>query len=242
MSANEKKIGYIECPHILVVDDDERICELVSRYLIKHDFVVLCANRAEHARALLEHYSFDALIVDVMMPGETGVEFTHYLRGQEHLKTVPVIMLTALGEVDDRIKGFEAGVDDYLPKPFEARELLMRLEAILRRTRVEAKRSTDAYIGAYLFVEDAFALRSEDDVIKLTEMETRLLKALVESGGEPLSREELSAICELEGGERAIDVQVTRLRRKIEPDTKMPRYLQTVRGKGYMLRVGQRDV
>lgn len=236
MTQNEKKIVYSSLPHILVVDDDERICDLVSRYLIKHNFVVMCANSASEAKTTLAHFSFDALIVDVMMPGESGLEFTQSIKNEKPLQQIPIIMLTALGEVDDRIAGFEAGVDDYLPKPFEARELLMRLEAILRRTRVEENTERVVRIGALVFDADGMALHGEEEVIKLTEMETRLLSALIEHDGEVVSRESLGEICDLEGGERAIDVQVTRLRRKIEPDSKMPRYLQTVRGKGYLLR------
>lgn len=229
-------------PHVLVVDDDRRIRELVSRYLEEHDFVVLTAANASEARTLLEHFAFDILVVDVMMPGETGLELTRALRGQEIYAGMPLLLLTALGESGDRIEGLEAGADDYLPKPFEPQELVLRLKAILRRAAVFRQTEEVALksfkVGRWRFDPDRDELRDGDERIMLTTVEANLLKALAARPGEVLSREELAAQCGMDdAGERTIDVQVTRLRRKIEEDTRAPLYLRTVRGKGYMLRV-----
>jgi two-component system phosphate regulon response regulator OmpR len=221
-------------PHILVVDDDKRICTLVSRYLKEHGFIVMSAESAAAARQMIEHFAFDALIVDVMMPGETGLEFTQFV--QERFR-MPVLLLTALGEAKDRITGFEAGADDYLPKPFEPRELVLRLNAILRRTVKKTEMSGGFKVGRWVFEHGYEELRDGDQVVKLTSVETKLLKALAARGGAAMTREELAKACGVDAGERTIDVQVTRLRRKIEEDTKTPRILQTVRGKGYLLRV-----
>ncbi len=220
-------------PHILVIDDDSRIRELVSRYLKENGFVVVTARDAADARAVMKGFEFDALVVDVMMPGETGLEFTKALRRE---RDIPVLLLTALGEVDDRVNGFDAGADDYLPKPFEPRELVARLNAILRRV-VKKQEGRPVKIGNWRFDPAHDELTDGDTVLRLTAVEANLLRALAGSPGEVMSREKLAAICGVDaGGERTIDVQVTRLRRKIEEDTKAPRYLQTVRGKGYLLR------
>lgn len=219
-------------PHILVVDDDERIRELVSRYLWENGFVVMAAEDAPSARQMLERFAFDALVVDVMMPGETGLEFTKTLEVD-----VPVLLLTALGEAEDRISGLEAGADDYLSKPFEPRELVLRLNAILRRTAKPQETLQPFKIGRWRFDPDVNELSDNGEVLKLTEMEKSLIRALASHAGAPVSREDLAEVCGIDAGERTIDVQVTRLRRKIEEDTRNPRYLQTVRGKGYMLRV-----
>lgn len=235
--ATKKTENYADRPHVLVVDDDTRICELVSRYLGEQGFVVLSAAGADEARKLLARFEFDALVVDVMMPGETGLEFTKNLREDGEFANLPVLLLTALGEVDDRITGLEAGADDYLVKPFEPRELVLRLNAILRRTVKPKDVGEQAYqIGDWRFDPARDVLEDGDEVVKLTTMEANLIKALGARSGEVLSRDELAELCGAEAGERTIDVQVTRLRRKIEADTKAPRYLQTVRGKGYLLR------
>ncbi len=225
--------------HILVIDDDKRICELVSRYLRDHDYVVLSAGNADKAHEKIENFEFDALIVDVMMPGQTGLEFTQAIRSKGN-KT-PILLLTALGEVEDRISGFEAGADDYLPKPFEPKEMVLRLESILRRTRQNTKEHKGYQIGKWYFDPCYDELRNtkEDSEIKLTSVEANLLRALAESAGQPVSRDDLAERCDIDAGERTIDVQVTRLRRKIEQNTKIPKYLQTVRGKGYLLRAEQ---
>ncbi len=223
--------------HILVVDDDKRICELVSRFLREHDYVVLSAGNANEALETMQSYEFDALIVDVMMPGKTGLEFTQELRAQGN--KIPILLLTALGEVEDRISGFEVGADDYLPKPFEPKEMVLRLESILRRTRQETKENSGYQVGVWYFdprYDELNDTTQEGQEVRLTSVEANLLRALAESVGQPVSRDDLAQRCGLDAGERTIDVQVTRLRRKIESNTKMPKYLQTVRGKGYLLR------
>ena len=226
--------SYERAPHVLVVDDDRRIRDLLSRYLGEHGFVVLSACDAAEAAALLKSYEFDVLVVDVMMPGQTGLEFTQEFRKNHQ---VPVVLLTALGETEDRISGLEAGADDYLPKPFEPKELVLRLNAILKRTAKKVSPVRPFRIGPWVFDPDLEQLSGNHDTIKLTTAETVLLKALGSSNGEVLSREELARRCGVDAGERTIDVQVMRLRRKIEEDTKNPRYLQTLRGKGYVLRI-----
>lgn len=223
-------------PHILVVDDDRRICDLVSRYLQEHKFVVIGAKSASDAKKQLELFDFDALVLDVMMPGQTGVEFTEELRASGN--DIPILLLTALGEPEDRISGFESGADDYLPKPFEPMELVLRLKSILRRTKTDTVKHTMFNIGCWFFdhSHDELIDNATDEVVRLTSVEANLLRALTNSMGEVVRREDLAKRCNLDAGERAIDVQVTRLRRKIEENTKSPRYLQTVRGQGYLLR------
>lgn len=221
-------------PHILVVDDDQRIRELVSRYLWDNDFVAMEASDAAKAREMLENFEFDALVLDVMMPGETGVELTQSIRDDIG---IPVILLTALGEIEDRITGLEAGADDYLPKPFEPRELVARLNAILRRTAKTQETLQPFKVGRWRFDPDLNELSDGDEVTSLTSVEATLIRALAAHAGDVVSRDDLAKLCGVDAGERTIDVQVTRLRRKIEEDTKNPRHLQTVRGKGYLLRI-----
>lgn len=223
-----------ELPHILVVDDDHRIASLVCRYLEDHKYIAVRAYSAEEARTLLKSMQFDALVLDVMMPGESGVEFAQFLQGQND--PPPVLMLSALGEFEDRMKGFEAGVDDYLAKPFEPKELLMRLNVILKRTR-QKHGVSQIRVGRWVYDKNTHRLNDGQNEVSLTTMEANLLSALSQSSGEVISREDLARTCDLDAGERTIDVQVTRLRRKLEEDTKNPRVLQTVRGKGYLLRV-----
>ncbi len=222
-------------PHILVVDDDDRIRDLVARYLTESGFVVATTANAAEAREAVAVFSFDALVVDVMMPGETGLELTRDLRTRSD---IPVLLLTALTEVDDRISGFETGADDYLPKPFEPRELVLRLQAILRRKPRLHAVDIPVRIGEWIFDPDENMLDNGSDTHRLTAAEAMLIRALIRHAGQAISREDLVKECEMEDiGERTIDVQVTRLRRKLGDDAKMPRYLQTVRGKGYLLRV-----
>lgn len=229
-----------ELRHILVVDDDNRLRELLRSYLSRNGFAVTSAEDAGSARRQLESMEFDLIVLDVMMPGETGLEFARSLR--EERSEIPILMLTAMGEAADRIGGLEAGADDYLPKPFEPRELLLRIQTILRRVATPAPASQTApsrvRLGAYVFDRERTILQKEadGDIVKLTTAEASLLSVLSETPGEILSREALTERCMIAGGDRAIDVQVTRLRRKIEPDPKTPRYLQTVRGRGYVLR------
>lgn len=223
-----------EKPHILVVDDDDRIRQLLSRYLRDNGFIVATAKDAFHATDVMKLALFDALIVDVMMPGQTGFEFTKGLRASSD---IPVLLLTALEETSDKITGLEAGADDYLAKPFEPKELLLRLKAILRRRDKIPQTITTFRLGKWTYDPDLNELRSETESQRLTSVEANLLENLARHAGKILSREELARLCGLDGNDRTIDVQVTRLRRKIEDDSKIPRYLQTIRGQGYMLRV-----
>jgi len=241
-----------DLPHILVVDDDQRLRELLRKYLSENGYVVLTAEDAKDARAKLALLAFDLIVLDLMMPGESGLEFAADYRKRSD---VPILMLTAMGETEDRIRGLEAGADDYLTKPFEPRELLLRVNAILKRTpRADEGGSTTREItmGVAHFDVERGTLSINGKPLRLTSQEVQLLKVLAERPGQTLSREELmertggaqsgsgpagagQAGAGYAGGGRAVDVQVTRLRRKIEPDPKLPRYLQTVRGKGYVL-------
>ncbi len=225
-------------PHLLIVDDDERIRALLTKFLLKQGFLVSKARDAVQARALLSGLEFDLLILDVMMPGENGIALTRSLR--ETLMT-PIILLTAKAESNDRIEGLEAGADDYLPKPFEPKELVLRINAILRRM----PSSKDAVLGPTMIQMGEIhfdAGRSElfhgDSFIRLTATEVQLMKIFCAHLNEPITRTRLVQELgrdESQAQERAVDVQITRLRRKIEADPKQPRYLQTVRGEGYML-------
>lgn len=228
---------HAEKPHILVIDDDERIRTLVSKYLWKHDFIASIAPNANEAKKIIQNFQFDALVVDIMMPEISGLEFTKTLR--EEGNTIPLILLTALGEVDDRIIGFESGADDYLPKPFEPQELVLRLKALLRRAPSKRKLGEPHKIGVWEFSPENAQLVNTDsvhEIVKLTDLDVRLLTALLKHENEPVSREDLARYCDMDGSERAIDVQVTRLRKKLEEDTSNPKYLRTIRGKGYILR------
>lgn len=223
-----------EQPHVLVVDDDRRLRDLLRRFLADNGFRVTVAGDAREARATVGSFAFDAIVLDVMMPGESGLHLAGDLR--KRIET-PILMLTAMGESEDRIAGFEHGADDYLVKPFEPRELVLRLRALLRRAArpVPANGGDELKLGAFRFRLDRLELFRGEERVKLTETEARLLGALARKAGAPMSREELAAETGAEGGERAIDVQVTRLRRKLEDDPRGPRYLQTARGKGYLL-------
>jgi two-component system phosphate regulon response regulator OmpR len=221
-----------EIPHLLVVDDDTRLRELLRRYLSEHGFRVTTAETAAAARARLASMEFDLIVLDLMMPGENGLDFASRLRRDS---TVPILMLTAMGEPEDRILGLERGADDYLPKPFEPRELLARIRTVLRRAPQPAIPPLPRVVrfGDCMFDLDRQLLTRAGVPIRLTSTEAALLRALAMSQGRPLSRESLSDGAP--GQSRTVDVQVTRLRRKIEEDPKFPRYLQTVRGKGYVL-------
>lgn len=230
-------MGALAKPHILVVDDDDRIRSLLTRYLTQQGYWVSAAGDAQAARTQMNMLKFDMAILDVMMPGESGLDLARFIR---KTREMPVLMLTAMGETSDRIAGFEAGVDDYLPKPFEPRELLMRIAAILRRaapvqTPVTAARLA---IGPWIFDIAARCLYdSAGQAVALTGNEVSLLSVLAEKPGLPVRREALAASLGLSGGsDRTIDVQVTRLRRKLGDDPKLPMMVQTVRGQGYLLR------
>lgn len=219
--------------HILVVDDDLRLRKLLQRYLQENGFLVSSAKDAESARMFLNYYTFDLLIVDVMMPNETGIEFLQKLRVDND---VPAIVLTAMGETEDRITGLEAGADDYLPKPFEPKELILRIKNILKRIPQKDEGKKTLLLGDFIFDLDKKELNSKfGGIIHITPVEQSILSVLGAKVGKIFTREKLAEILGAEQGLRSIDVQITRLRKKIEKDSKNPRYLQTVRGKGYML-------
>lgn len=222
--------------HLLVVDDDERIRALLGRYLVRNGFLVTAARDAAHARRLLAGLDFDLVVVDVMMPGEDGVSLTRWLRDA---RGTPVLLLTAKAGIDDRIEGLEAGADDYLAKPFEPRELLLRIAAILRRAPEPPADAGPTLLGLGPVRYDAAKgeMWREGRPVRLTGTEAELMRVFARHPGEALSRADLTRALGREGEaqERAVDVQITRLRRKIEDDPRRPRYLQTVRGAGYML-------
>ncbi|MCX7369742.1 MAG: response regulator [Alphaproteobacteria bacterium] len=232
--------GQEDPAHILVVDDDARLRALLQRFLTEQGFRVSTAENAATARAALADMAFDLLVLDVMMPGESGLELTAALRaeGQE----VPILMLTARGAPDDRIAGLEQGVDDYLAKPFDPRELALRIRTILRRATpapTAPQSLVPMQIGNRWFDIERAELRGPDGIIRLTGGEAALMQALARRAGEILSREDIGeALGTPDAGERAIDVQVTRLRRKVEPDPREPRFIQTIRHRGYVLRPG----
>lgn len=222
-----------ETSHILVVDDDTRLRDLLQRFLVEQGFRVTTAQDAARARAHMVAFDFDLLVVDIMMPGESGLELTRALR---QTSDVPVLLLTAMGETEDRIAGLDSGADDYLSKPFEPRELVLRVKAILRRARQQITAPADEIgFGNFRFNLVRQELRSGEEFVRLTAAEASLLKALAQQPGVPVSREALAAENPIIGNARTIDVQMTRLRRKIETNPKYPRYLQTVRGTGYVL-------
>ncbi|MEM6637029.1 MAG: response regulator [Pseudomonadota bacterium] len=224
--------------HLLIVDDDERIRGLLQKFLMRHGFIVSAARDAAHARRLLMGLEFDLMILDVMMPGENGISLTKSLR--EDLAT-PILLLTARGETEDRIAGLEAGADDYLPKPFEPKELLLRINAILRRMPNGADSEEIPkvlHLGAIRYDVTRGEMWQGEEPIRLTATESQLMRIFSSRPGEAVSRTKLVEDLGRDKGqaqERAVDVQITRLRRKIEADPKQPRYLQTVRGAGYML-------
>lgn len=228
--------------HLLIVDDDQRIRGLLQKFLIRNGFWVSAARDAEHARRILSGLEFDLIVLDVMMPGEDGVSFTRALRSEI---STPILLLTAKGETEDRIAGLEAGADDYLTKPFEPKELLLRINAILRRVPqadVEDQKPKVLRLGAIRYDIERGEMWRGEELVRLTATEGQLMRIFSAGPGEVVTRaqlvEDLSRGTGKDGGqaqERAVDVQITRLRRKIEADPKQPRYLQTVRGAGYML-------
>ncbi|MEJ8572207.1 response regulator [Microbaculum marinum] len=219
-------------PHLLVVDDDRRIRTLLSRFLVEHGYRVTTADTAAEARRRLNGLAFDLIVLDVMMPGESGVSFATDLRATSD---VPILMLTARAELEHRIEGLEAGVDDYLAKPFEPRELLLRIASILRRqSRAQPAEQAVAF-GPFTFHLGRGELKYGEEVIRLTERERDLLRTFASQPGETVARLDLAAGAN--GSERAVDVQINRLRRKIETDPGNPVHLQTVRGIGYRLQI-----
>jgi two-component system phosphate regulon response regulator OmpR len=223
-----------DLPHILVVEDDTRLRATLQRFLGDNGFMVSTAGDAREARATLAALSFDLIVMDVMMPGESGLELTAALRRS---MSVPILVLTARGDPADRIAGLESGADDYLAKPFEPRELVLRINNILRRVPPPAPpKAVATRLGGYVFDFERAELHRGSERIRLTSAEASLLRVLAAHPGRVLSREQLIEESQVGGNARTVDVQVTRLRRKIEPDPKMPRFLQTVRGEGYVLR------
>ena len=224
--------------HILVVDDDARLRGLLKDFLSGKGYRVTTAPSAAAARKVMDGLSFDALVLDVMMPGETGLAFVERLRSEAG--QIPVLMLSAMAESGDRIAGLSSGSDDYLSKPFEPQELLLRLQSLLRRSRVAIAEAQSVAFGPFTFEALLGELRKSGEVVKLTTAEKDLLRVLVKASGKAVARDDLA------GGEsldatRKVDVQINRLRQKIEVDPSAPRYLQTVRGQGYALLTGHSD-
>ena len=218
-------------PHLLVVDDDARLRELLRRYLSDSGFRVTTAAHAAEARSKLASFAFDLVVLDVMMPGENGIELTRALRRE---RSSPVLLLTAMAEPEDRVHGLEQGADDYLAKPFEPRELVLRIRNLLQRRPAADVETRDIRFGGNRFDIVRGELYRGADPVHLTAAEAGLLLLLAQKAGQAVSREELSL--SLSGNVRNVDVQMTRLRRKIERDPRYPRYLQTVRGTGYLLK------
>ena len=225
--------------HLLIVDDDRRIRELLRRYLVTEGYRVTTAGSAAEATTAMRSIAFDLLVLDVMMPGEDGFTFATRVRGEASaFAQVPILMLTAKTEFEERVLGFEIGVDDYLGKPFEPRELSLRIASILRRAKPpeESGAPTQVQFGAFQFDLERGELRERGEIVRITEREREMLRLLAANVGATVSREALSGTGGA-GNERTIDVQVNRLRRKIEPDPANPLYLQTARGAGYRLLV-----
>lgn len=216
--------------HILVIDDDTRLRNLLGKFLDEKGFYVSLAKDTAEAKDLMEKNKFDLLIVDVMLHGENGFDFTDYVRKTSKL---PIVMLTARGEAEDRIRGLESGADDYIQKPFEPKELLLRVHNILRRT-VKSDEKNICRFGNFTFNYEECRLKNGEEFIHITDSETKILTVLCQEKGKTVAREKLSSLCG-EIDERSIDVQITRLRRKIEKNPKQPKYLQTVRNHGYVL-------
>lgn len=221
-------------PHVLVVDDDDRLRQLLRKYLSDNGYLVSTAASAAEARTKLGVVEPDMLVLDVMMPGEDGLSLTRDLR---RTRTIPILLLTAMGETEDRINGLETGADDYLTKPFEPRELLLRMASILRRApKAEPAAARLLRLGSYVWDMVRGELRQGDEMVHLTTAERDLLGILAEQANQSVSRDDLAARTGNTANPRTVDVQVTRLRKKLEDDPRLPRYLQTVRGQGYMLR------
>lgn len=221
--------------HILVVDDDARLRELLRKFLSEHGFRVTTAANSADAAAKLGALAFDLLVLDVMMPGENGIDLTRRLRAGN---SVPILLLTARSEPPDRIAGLASGADDYLGKPFEPDELLLRIRAILRRAPPPPPEApAELRFGPFRFdIAREELARDGGDLVRLTAAEASLLRVLAESAGAIVSREELLQRSRISGNERTVDVQVTRLRRKVEIDPRQPRFIHTARGQGYVLR------
>ena len=216
--------------HILVVDDDDGIRELVKQYLNQNNFLVSTANSAEDALEKTQVIKFDLIILDIMMPGKSGLEFT--IENKKKINT-PIILLTAKGEASERVKGLEVGADDYLPKPFEPKELILRIKNILNKTQINAKKRMVSFGNIEINLNKHLIIKNNKE-FKINSTEKTILEVMINSPGKTFSREEIGSIIKLDK-ERSIDVVITRLRKKIEIDPKNPKYLQTLRGEGYVL-------
>jgi len=216
--------------HILIVDDDDRIRELVKQYLNENDYLVTTANNAENAKEKVNITKFDIIVLDIMMPGQSGLEFTN--ENKNKIDT-PIILLTAKGETNDRIQGLEIGADDYLAKPFEPKELLLRIKNILNKTKLENQKRFVNFGSAKIDLNKLLIIRGEKE-FKINNTEKEILNKMINAPGKTFSRESIGQLINLDK-ERSIDVVITRLRKKIEIDPKNPKYLQTIRGAGYVL-------
>ena len=225
----------LDLPHILIVDDDKRILQLINDYLIKNNFRISTANNALKAREKIENIEFDLIILDIMMPGESGLKLTDTLK-KNNFKT-PILLLSALGNADDRIKGLEIGANDYLAKPFEPKELLLRMKNLIKKNKYNKQKTKIVKFGPYTFNLKKEILKKNGKIFILTSSEAKLLYILAKNDGKPIIRYNLSKILNIPTTSRALDVQITRLRNKIENNKKFPTYIQTVRGRGYVLKV-----
>ena len=216
--------------HILIVDDDDRIRELVKQYLNDNDYLVTTANSAEDAKEKVNIIKFDIIVLDIMMPGKSGLEFTN--ENKKKINT-PIILLTAKGEASDRIKGLETGADDYLAKPFEPRELVLRVENILQKTKNKIQKRVVNFSNINIDLNKLLIIKNNKE-FKINNTEKKILEKMINSPGEIFTRENIGKLINLDK-ERSIDVIITRLRKKIEDDPKKPKYLQTIRGTGYVL-------
>lgn len=227
----------IKTANLLVVDDDRRLRDLLYKYLVEHEFSVTLAQDALQAREILQNQEFDLIVLDVMMPGETGYDLTRSIRDDYDYKAhnTPILLLTAMAEAENRIEGLESGADDYLVKPFEPKELVLRIQKILRRTQLAQKSFKTVSLGEYKFDIERAELLYKDQPVPITTAEANLLIILASTPGQTYSRDDLAAKTGVSLSPRTIDVQVTRLRKRIEPDPRMPIFIKTVRHKGYVL-------
>ena len=225
----------LDLPHILIVDDDKRILQLINDYLIKNNFRISTADNALKAREKIENIEFDLIILDIMMPGESGLKLTDTLK-KNNFKT-PILLLSALGNADDRIKGLEIGANDYLAKPFEPKELLLRMKNLIKKNKYNKQKTKIVKFGPYTFNLKKEILKKNRKIFILTSSEAKLLYILAKNDGKPIIRYNLSKILNIPNTSRALDVQITRLRNKIENNKKFPTYIQTVRGRGYVLKI-----
>jgi len=225
----------LDLPHILIVDDDKRILQLINDYLSKNNFRISTANNSLIAREKIENIEFDLIVLDIMMPGESGLKLTDSLK-KNNFKT-PILLLSALGNPDDRIKGLEIGANDYLTKPFEPKELLLRIKNLIDKNKHNKQKTKIVKFGPYTFNLKNEILKKNGKIFILSSSETKLLYILAKNDGKPIFRNYLSKILNIANTSRALDVQITRLRNKIENNKKFPTYIQTVRGRGYVLKV-----